>query len=155
MLHIVRASVNFCPPYHISKNITPPTITMADKKVVEKKNEVKADDRPKNNVRVGSRGTKFLYADLVKHLLHDGEKEVVISAMNFGISDAVAVTEMLKSQGCVQVSKVSTSRGTDGGRATADKIEIVVVKAANFDKVYADQQRERAEKKAELEKAKQ
>jgi DNA-binding protein len=123
---------------------------MADKKAVEKKTEIKADDRPKNNVRVGSRGTKFLYADLVKHLLSDGEKEVVISAMNFGISDAVSVAEMLKSQGCVKVSKVSTSRGNENGRA-ADKIEIVVVKAPNFDKIYGDQLRERAEKKAEFE----
>ena len=129
-----------------SKVQAPTTITMADKKA--------ENERPKNNVRVGSRGTKFLYADLVKHLLSDGEKEVVISALNVGIADAVSVAEMLKSQGCVTVQKISTSRGADGNRNSADKIEIVVVKTSEFDRIYADQQRERADKKAEFEKAK-
>lgn len=110
-----------------------------------------AAERPKNNVRVGSQRSKFVYADLAKHLLHDGEKEVVFTALNASISDAVAVVEMLKNQQLVTVTKIHTSRGEDESarRPGSDKIEIVVTKAKDFDKIYAEQQKEREAKKAE------
>eukprot|EP00742_Colponemidia_sp_Colp-10_P011572 GILJ01012878.1.p1 GENE.GILJ01012878.1~~GILJ01012878.1.p1 ORF type:complete len:151 (-),score=48.63 GILJ01012878.1:278-667(-) len=108
-------------------------------------------DRPKNNVRVGGQRSKFVYADLTKHLLNDGEKEVVITALNASISDAVAVVEMLKSQKLVKVTKIQTSRGQEetARRPGSDKIEIVVTKDKDFDKIYAEQQKEREAKKAE------
>ena len=129
-----------------------------DKKVEVEKIEKKADEvqRPKNHVRVSGTKSHVLYADVTKHLLHDGEKEVVLTALNSSISDAVAVAEMLKNFKLANVKKITTSRGQEetARRLTADKIEIIVTKAANFDKIYAEHEKERANKKAELEKAK-
>jgi len=107
-------------------------------------------ERPKNNVQVGSQRSKFLYADLTKHLLHGGESEVIISALGQAISDAVAVVEMLKNQGVVVVKRIHTSRGEEehARRRTSDKIEIVVTKSKDFDVKYAEQQKLREEKKA-------
>jgi DNA-binding protein Alba len=112
------------------------------------------DNRPKNVVRVGSQRSKYLYVDLTKHLLHDGEKEVIVSALGQAISDAVAVVEMLKNQGMVTVTRIHTSRGEEetARRHTADKIEITVVKTGTFDATYAEQQAKREEQKAAKEK---
>ncbi|KAG8345950.1 putative Alba [Trypanosoma vivax] len=112
------------------------------------------NDRPKNAVRVGYYGTKFLYVDITKHLLHDGEKEVFISALGTAINEAVSVVEMLKDQQMVTVKKISTSRGiTPNGRGNpVDKIEIIVTKAPGFDAKYAEQQKVREAKKLEKEK---
>eukprot|EP00455_Lapot_gusevi_P045187 TRINITY_DN5750_c0_g1_i3.p1 TRINITY_DN5750_c0_g1~~TRINITY_DN5750_c0_g1_i3.p1 ORF type:complete len:133 (-),score=42.78 TRINITY_DN5750_c0_g1_i3:339-737(-) len=104
-------------------------------------------ERPKNNVQVGSQRSKFLYADLAKHLLNSGEPTVVISALGQAISDAVAVVEMLKNQGVVQVKQIYTSRGEEetARRRLSDRIEITVVKSADFDAKYAEQQKQREE----------
>ena len=122
------------------------------------KTEKKVDEveRPKNHVRVSGTKSHVLYADVTKHLLAGGEKEVVITALNSSISDAVAVAEMLKNFKLANVTKITTSRGQEetARRLTADKIEIVVSKAADFDKIFAEHEKERASKKAELEKAK-
>ena len=116
----------------------------------EKKTEKKELDHAKNNVRVSSGRSKFVYADVTKHLLADGEPFVEISALGAAIADAVAVTEMLKNQGLVEVQKIETSRGADGAkRANTDKILLKVVKAKGFDAVYAEQQKQREAKKAE------
>jgi DNA-binding protein Alba len=106
-------------------------------------------ERPKNNVQVGTQRSKFLYADLAKHLLHGGEAEVVISALGQAISDAVAVVEMLKNQGVVTVKSIHTSRGEEetARRRLSDKIEITVVKSADFAVKYAEQQKQREERK--------
>ena len=106
-------------------------------------------DRPKNNVRVGSQKSKFVYADVAKHLLAGGESEVVITGLGMAVSDVVAITEMLKNQGVVTVKSIQTSRGQDeNARRTADKIEITVVKSKDFDTKYAEQQKIREERKA-------
>ena len=134
----------------------------ADKPKADKpekpKTEKKVDEveRPKNHVRVSGTKSHVLYADVTKHLLAGGEKEVVITALNSSISDAVAVAEMLKNFKLANVTKITTSRGQEetARRLTADKIEIVVSKAADFDKIFAEHEKERASKKAELEKAK-
>ena len=106
-------------------------------------------DRPKNNVRVGSQKSKFVYADVVKHLLNGGESQVVITGLGMAVSDVVAITEMLKNQGVVTVKSIQTSRGQDeNARRTADKIEITVVKSKDFDTKYAEQQKAREERKA-------
>ena len=115
------------------------------------------DNRPKNVVRVGSQRSKYLYVDLAKHLLHGGEKEVIVSALGQAISDAVAVVEMLKNQGMVTVTRIHTSRGEEetARRHTADKIEITVIKTATFDATYAEQQAKREEQKAAKEAKKE
>ena len=112
-------------------------------------------DRIKNNVQVGAQRSKFLYADLSKHLLAGGETEVFITALGQAISDAVAVVEMLKHQGMVTVTKIETSRGTDDSarQRLAEKISITVTKTKDFDALYAEQLKQREEKKAAREEA--
>ena len=106
-------------------------------------------DRPKNNVRVGLQKSNALYADVSKHLLAGGESEVVISGLGSAVPEAVTVVEMLKNQGVVVVKSIRTSRGQDeNARRSADKIEIVVVKAKDFDAKYAEQQKVRDARKA-------
>eukprot|EP01084_Bolivina_argentea_P101720 182322_1 len=110
----------------------------------ENKQEKKELDHDKHNVRVSGGRSKFVYADVSKHLLAGGEPFVEISALGVAIADAVAVAEMLKNQGMVTVSKIETSRGIEGAkRANTDKISIHVVKAKGFDAIYQEQQAER------------
>ncbi|ORC86182.1 uncharacterized protein TM35_000302220 [Trypanosoma theileri] len=112
-------------------------------------------ERPKNAVRVGFHGSKFLYVDITKHLLHDGQEEVSISALGKAINEAVSVVEMLKDQQMITVKRINTSRGGGEGtrNSTVDKIEIVVVKAPGFDEKYKEQQKMREAKKLEKEDA--
>ena len=114
------------------------------------------ESRRKNNVQVGSQRSKFVYADLTKHLLNGGEPEVELSALGFCVSDCVAVAEMLKNQGMVTVKRIETSRATDSNvrRHNTDKISIIVVKAPGFATKYAEQQKQREARKAEDEAAK-
>ncbi|CBH17392.1 ALBA-Domain Protein [Trypanosoma equiperdum] len=111
-------------------------------------------DRPRNSVRVGYRGTKFLFVDITKHLLHDGEKEVYVSALGGAINEAVSVVEMLKDQQMVVVKKITTSRqvSEEPDDGPVDKIEIVVTKADGFDAKYEEQQKAREAKRLEKEK---
>jgi len=113
-------------------------------------------DRPKNNVQVGKQRSNFVYADLTKHLMANGEKEVEISALGSVISDCVAVVEMLKNQGMVTVTKIETSRGkeTNARRDSTDKIAIWVAPTKDFPKLYKQQMDERAAKEKEAAAAK-
>ena len=108
-------------------------------------------DRKTNNVQVGKQRSNFVYADLTKHLLHGGEKEVEISALGSVIADCVAVVEMLKNQGMVEVVKIETSRGKDtqARRESTDKIAIWVKATKDFDTLYKKQMEERKEKEEE------
>jgi len=115
-----------------------------------KKPESQDDDKKKNNVRVSSNKSKFVYADVTKHLLNDGEAFVELSALGAAIADCVAVVEMLKNQGMVTVKKIETSRGVlNARRATTDKISITVIKAKDFDTKYKEQLAQRETRKAE------
>lgn len=107
-------------------------------------------DRPSNNVQVGKQRSNFVYADLTKHLLANGEKEVEISALGSVIADCVAVVEMLKNQGMVTVKKIETSRGTEthARRDSTDKIAIWVVPTPAFPELYKKQMEERAAKES-------
>jgi DNA-binding protein len=109
----------------------------------------KADDRRKDNVQVGTNRSKAVYADVTKHLLAGGETTVELSALGNAITEAVGVAEMLKNQGIVVIKKIETSRGVaDARRQNTDKISIFVGKAKEFDKLYAEQQKTREERKA-------
>ena len=107
--------------------------------------------RPDGNVQVGRGRSNFVYADLTKHLLANGQEQVEISALGSIISDAVAVVEMLKNQGLVSVAKIETSRGagTNARSATTDKIAIWVQKTPGFAVEYERQMKERKEKQAQ------
>ena len=105
-------------------------------------------DRPAGNVQVGRGRSNFVYADLTKHLLSNGQEEVEISALGSIIADAVAVVEMLKNQKLVVVSKIETSRGagTNARSESTDKISIWVKKSAQFETEYARQMAERKDR---------
>jgi DNA-binding protein len=119
-------------------------------KDVPAKSPPQDDDKKKNNVRVSANKSKFVYADVSKHLLNDGEAFVELSALGAAIADCVAVVEMLKNQGMVTVKKIETSRGVlTARRATTDKISITVVKSKEFDAKYKEQQAQRETRKAE------
>jgi len=127
----------------------------ASKKPETQKPETHDDDKKKNNVRVSSNKSKFVYADVTKHLLNDGEAFVELSALGAAIADCVAVVEMLKNQGMVTVKKIETSRGVlNARRATTDKISITVVKAKDFETKYKEQLAQRETRKAEAASAK-
>ena len=108
-------------------------------------------DRSAGNVQVGRGRSKYVYADLTKHLLANGQPEVEVTALGGIISDAVAVVEMLKNQGLVTVTKIETSRGegTNARSANTDKIAIWVKKTAAFDAEYERQMSERNKAKEE------
>ncbi|KAG5509531.1 hypothetical protein JKF63_06236 [Porcisia hertigi] len=101
-------------------------------------------------VRVSSNKRKFGYVDYAKHRLHEGYAEVMISALGTAIADAVSVVEMLKNQGVVEVKKIYTARAhfDDVRTSTTDKIEVTVVKSADFDAIYDQQQKDRELAKA-------
>jgi DNA-binding protein len=86
-----------------------------------------------------------VYADLTKHLLAGGEKEVEISALGEIIADAVNVVEMLKNQELVTVSKIETSLGeaTSARNPKSAKIAIWVSAAPGFKAKYDKQMAER------------
>jgi DNA-binding protein len=113
--------------------------------------------RPDGNVQVGRNRSNFVYADLTKHLLANGQETVEVSALGSIISDAVAVVEMLKNQGLVSVHKIETSRGagTNARSESTDKISIWVKKTPGFKTEYERQMKERKEKadRGEEEKA--
>jgi len=126
---------------------------MAARDSPKKEEKPQEDDKQKNNVRVSANKSKFVYADVTKHLLNDGEPHVELSALGAAIADCVAVVEMLKNQGMVTVRKIETSRGVlTARRATTDKISITVVKSKDFDVKYKEQQAQRETRKAEAEK---
>ncbi|KAL7695668.1 hypothetical protein N2W54_004004 [Lotmaria passim] len=104
-------------------------------------------------VRVSSNKRKFGYVDYAKHRLHEGYPEVTISALGTAIADAVSVVELLRNQGVVKVKKIRTARSQfdDVRSTTTDKIEITLVKSADFDTIYEQQQKDREAAKAKAE----
>jgi DNA-binding protein len=104
-------------------------------------------------VRVSSNKRKFGYVDYAKHRLYEGYPEVTISALGTAIADAVSVVELLKNQGVVKVKKIRTARAQfdDVRSTTTDKIEVTLVKSADFDKIYEQQQKDREAAKAKAE----
>ncbi|RNF07233.1 hypothetical protein TraAM80_03526 [Trypanosoma rangeli] len=98
-------------------------------------------------VRVGVDRRNFAFVDYTKHRLHEGKPEVIITGLGRAISDAVAVAEILKNQGLVTVKKITTSRGNieDSSTSVIDKIEILVTKSRDFDRIYEEQKKRKDE----------
>lgn len=105
-----------------------------------------SDEKVKNHVRVSSKQSKFLYVDIVKYLLNEGEKYVDISGLGTAIVEVVEIAEVLKAQGLVKVLKIETSRGVEG-RKSLDRICIRVDKTGDFQKIFDEQQAARAARK--------
>lgn len=100
-------------------------------------------DKKKNHVRVSIKTNKFLYVDIVKYLLNEGETHVDISGLAASITPVVEIVEILKAQGLVKVTKLETSRQAEGRGRPVDRLLVRVVKAAGFQKVFDEQQEAR------------
>lgn len=100
---------------------------------------------PKNHVRVSPKKSKFVYIDITKYLLNEGETFVEISGLGMAVAEVVEIAEVLKAQQLVKVIKIETSRVTESRRST-DRIVIRVEKAPAFAKVFAEQQAMKAKK---------
>ena len=113
------------------------------------------EDKPKNLVRVSINQSKFLYCSVVKYLLNDKEPFVQITGLGQAIPLVVDVAEILKNQGLVEVTKVETTRGVpEARRQAADQMSVYVKRAAGFDKVFAELEKEKEERKAAKEESK-
>jgi len=111
-----------------------------------------ASDAPKNHIRVSPKRSKFLYIDITKYLLNEGEQYVEISGLGNAIAQVVDIAEVLKAQGLVKVTKIETSRVKEGARPT-DRLVIRVEKSTTFDKVFAEQKAMKEARKKEGEAA--
>jgi len=108
-----------------------------------------------NNVRVSNGKSRFLYVDVTKYLLEEGHATVEITGLGQAISDVADIIEILKSQQLVEVIKIETTRDIDGARRrNTDKICVHVKKAKDFDKLYAEQKKQKEAAAAEKEKEK-
>jgi DNA-binding protein len=108
------------------------------------------DQKQTNNVRVTAGKSRFLYVDVTKYLLEEGHQTVDITGLGFAISDVADIVEILKSQGVVDVVKIVTSRDVEGARRrNTDKICVTVRKSKDFDKIFAEQKKQKEALQAE------
>jgi hypothetical protein len=107
------------------------------------------EDKVKNHVRVSVKTNKFLYVDIVKYLLNEGETHVDVSGLAASITPVVEIIEILKSQGLVKVTKLETSRAVEGRGRPVDRLMVRVVKNAGFQKIFDEQQAAKAARDAE------
>lgn len=111
-----------------------------------------ATEVPSNVVRVGLQKANAISAEQAKLRLHEGGGEITITALDLAISSAVIVAQMLRDQKMVEITKIYTRRGplnTEEKKSrVCDQIEIKVVKTPEFDEIYAEQAKVRAERKA-------
>jgi len=108
-------------------------------------------EKQKNHVRVSSKKSKFLYVDLVKYLLNEGEAYVDVSGLAGAIADVVEIAEILKAQGIVSITQIETSRSLEG-RRSLDRLRVRAVKTADFQKIFDEQQATREARNAEKKK---
>lgn len=95
----------------------------------------------------------YFYVNLSKKLLAE-HGEVQLSALGFAMSNMVSVAEILKKEGMVIEKKLSTCIDTltDRGRprpVRKPKMEVILIKSADFDKIFEEQQKQREAKAAE------
>lgn len=103
-------------------------------------------------MRVGLQKANTISAEQAKLRLHEGAGEITITALDLAISSAVIVAQMLCDQKMVEITKIYTRRGPlnaeEKKSRVCDQIEIKVVKTPEFDEIYAEQAKVRAERKA-------
>lgn len=115
-------------------------IDPADAKVHPPRIQVSLDKKP-----------LYFYVNLAKKLMQQ-HGEVKLSALGFAMSNMVSVAEILKKEKLVLEKQLMTSIDmlTDRGRPRAvrkPKMEIVLVKSAEFDAIVEEQAKLLAEKK--------
>lgn len=114
--------------------------------------ELKGKHPARIQVSLGKKPLYF-YVNLAKKLLAE-HGEVQLSALGFAMSNMVSVAEILKKEGMVIEKQLSTSIDTltDRGRprpVRKPKMEIVLVKSKDFDKLFEEQQKIREAKALE------
>lgn len=95
----------------------------------------------------------YFYVNLSKKLLAE-HGEVQLSALGFAMSNMVSVAEILKKERMVIEKNLSTCIDTltDRGRprpVRKPKMEIILIKSEEFDKLFEEQQKAREAKAAE------
>eukprot|EP01010_Urceolus_cornutus_P001239 NODE_1764_length_764_cov_470.749650_g1371_i0.p1 GENE.NODE_1764_length_764_cov_470.749650_g1371_i0~~NODE_1764_length_764_cov_470.749650_g1371_i0.p1 ORF type:complete len:147 (+),score=33.08 NODE_1764_length_764_cov_470.749650_g1371_i0:102-542(+) len=122
---------------------------------VEKKeeggNEEKGVLQDSNKIRVSTARSLFLYINICKRLLHEGEAEVELSGLGMAINSVVSCAEILKNQKLVAVTKISTSLSEvqEWRQANVPKLQVFVKKSPQFDEIYAQQLAAKEAAKAE------
>eukprot|EP01003_Olkasia_polycarbonata_P005412 NODE_504_length_845_cov_90.989950_g444_i0.p1 GENE.NODE_504_length_845_cov_90.989950_g444_i0~~NODE_504_length_845_cov_90.989950_g444_i0.p1 ORF type:complete len:137 (+),score=39.35 NODE_504_length_845_cov_90.989950_g444_i0:97-507(+) len=112
------------------------------------------DERIKNKIQVSTKRSIFLYVNLAKRLLAEGEPEVELSGLGLAINAVVSCAEILKNQKLVIVKKIATSmsevqNAQNQRQATVPKLQVFVTKSEQFEEVYATQQANKDAAKAE------
>eukprot|EP00993_Chasmostoma_nieuportense_P005895 NODE_6511_length_528_cov_226.862843_g6346_i0.p1 GENE.NODE_6511_length_528_cov_226.862843_g6346_i0~~NODE_6511_length_528_cov_226.862843_g6346_i0.p1 ORF type:complete len:135 (-),score=34.19 NODE_6511_length_528_cov_226.862843_g6346_i0:56-460(-) len=110
----------------------------------------------KNKIRVSTSRSLFLYINVCKRLLHEGEAEVELSGLGMAINAVVSCAEIMKNQKLVDIVKIQTSLTEieEWRQANVPKLQVFVKKGAQFDAIYAEQLAAKEAKAAE-EKAKE
>ncbi|KAG5484310.1 hypothetical protein LSCM4_07876 [Leishmania orientalis] len=111
-----------------------------------------AAEVPNNVVCIGLQKANTVSAEKAKLRLHECVPELTIAALDLAISSAVIAAQMLRDQSMVEITSICTRRGpvsSDEKRSqVCYQIEIKVVKAPEFDAIYAGQAQARAERRA-------
>ncbi|KAK4754283.1 hypothetical protein SAY87_002387 [Trapa incisa] len=123
--------------------------------IVEGVNNINISDAHKKN-RIQVSNTKkplFFYVNLAKRYMQQ-HNEVELSALGMAIATVVTVAEILKNNGLAVEKKIMTStvdiKDDSRGRPVQKaKIEIVLVKTANFDELMAAAAEERENNEGE------
>lgn len=107
-------------------------------------------DKNSNKIQVSnSKKSRNFYVNLAKKMLKNGKDDVELSGLGNAIFTVVTVSEILKTTGFCVVSKIETSSvpaGNDGNRLKP-KIQVTVKKAAQFDQLYEQQEKENEAKR--------
>ena len=146
---------------HLFCSLNPPIVRTGDSKTVMTEPETvktenggpEASEHPARiQVSLGKKPLYF-YVNLAKKLLAE-HGEVQLSALGFAMSNMVSVAEILKKEGMVEEKKLSTCIDTltDRGRprpVRKPKMEVILIKSADFDQKFAEQQKNREARAAE------
>ncbi|GMH38569.1 hypothetical protein BSKO_06453 [Bryopsis sp. KO-2023] len=129
--------------------VDPPPVATAEGKEAIDPADAKAHP-PRIQVSLDKKPLYF-YVNLAKKLMQQ-HGEVKLSALGFAMSNMVSVAEILKKEKLVLEKQLMTSIDmlTDRGRPRAvrkPKMEIVLVKSAEFDAIVEEQAKALAEKK--------
>ncbi|CAM8911496.1 unnamed protein product [Rhodiola kirilowii] len=119
--------------------------------ITEKVNNISIDENSQKRNRIQVSNTKkplFFYVNLAKRYMQQFN-EVELSALGMAISTVVTITEILKNNGFAVEKKIATSTVDikDESRSRPvqkAKIEILLGKSDNFDKLMAAAAEEKA-----------
>jgi len=110
------------------------------------------DDKPKNLIQVSNKFPVFRFVGTARRMLAEGEPIVELGGLGNAIGAVVSVSEILKSQKLVEITKIETSTVEVQGRGTrttfVPKLSIHVKKSDQFDALEAQRKEEQEKKSA-------